>query len=426
MLRLFCARTASTHHLHALHPRTAPPPPPALNAVPDRRLRALVLGAGPTGALTAFALAQAGWQVQLRDPLSAQQLRQRNRAYAFTHSSRSLLEQLGLWQSLQANLVPFSSLMLCDTGSGAAPVQFSAGDLAAPAAKANGSVGWIGLHTPLMGGLLQALEHHPAVQLQLGTMPTGPVVAEPDSQPHAEVDLVVAADGPYSPTRAALGIGLWQWNYRQSCLTAQVQLRGCGEAQAWELFRPEGPFALLPLGADHVQLVWSAPAARCRQLESLDAVGFLDSLAGALPDRFQPDALEEPPRAFPVALALARRLHRGRTVLVGESAHRCHPVGGQGLNLCWRDVAVLHGLALRASQGRLLPAALPGRYSRNRWADLLLTLVATDLLVRGFSNRLPALLPIRRLALGWLRRSSLLRRLSLGVMTQGPCRPRAF
>ena len=126
-----------------------------------------------------------------------------------------------------------------------------------------------------------------------------------------------------------------------------------------------------------------------------------------------------------MALELARRLHRGRVVLVGESAHRCHPVGGQGLNLCWRDVEVLHRLAARAAAGRLRASRLAGAYGRRRWPDLLLTLLATDLLVRLFSNRQPLLLPLRRLALFALAGSAPLRRLALGVMTHGPCRPLA-
>jgi 2-octaprenyl-6-methoxyphenol hydroxylase len=110
-------------------------------------------------------------------------------------------------------------------------------------------------------------------------------------------------------------------------------------------------------------------------------------------------------------------------VLVGESAHRCHPVGGQGLNLCWRDVATLHTLAGRVAAGRLQPSQLPGRYARRRWPDLLLTLLATDLLVRLFSNRCGLVLPLRRVGLSLLRVGAPLRRLSLGVMTQGPTSP---
>ena len=108
-------------------------------------------------------------------------------------------------------------------------------------------------------------------------------------------------------------------------------------------------------------------------------------------------------------------------MLLGESSHRCHPVGGQGLNLCWRDVAVLHRLAQRASSGRLAVDRLPAAYGLRRWPDLLLTLAATDLMVRLFSNRSPLLLPLRRLGLVAMAHLPGLRRVSLAAMTHGPC-----
>ncbi len=377
-------------------------------------LQAQVIGAGPTGALAALALADAGWQVTIVDPLGSPALLERTRAYAFTQSSRRLLERLGLWQACDPLMVPFRRLELLDLGARAS-VAFALADLAAPLAQRPGAaLGWIAQHRPLMEVLLGRLQAHPAITTKLGqsgapAMGSGPA------------DLVVAADGPHSPTREALGIGLWQWSYRQNCLTATVAMRGSDDDQAWELLRPEGPFAVLPLGDGQFQVVWSAPQGRCRQLESLADAAFLDALAGALPDRFQPDGLLEPPRAFPVSLQLARRQHRGSCVLLGESGHRCHPVGGQGLNLCWRDVAVLHRLAQRATAGRLAAERLPAAYGLRRWPDLLLTLAATDLLVRLFSNRAPLLLPLRRLGLVVLARVPMARRFSLAAMTHGPC-----
>ncbi|MEB3235714.1 MAG: FAD-dependent monooxygenase [Cyanobacteriota bacterium] len=374
---------------------------------------ALVRGCGPTGALAALALADAGWRVQLQDPLNAQRLLARRRAYALTHSSRSLLERLGLWQQLSSQLIPFEQLQLCDLGSGAPSTCFSATELGLPA------VGWIANHGDLLQVLLEALKRQSAVALALGEAAQGAAAAS-DGTPW---ELIVAADGPQSPSRDAAGIACWRWSYGQECLTAQVDLRGASAHQAWELFRPEGPLALLPLGGSRFQLVWSASPERCRQLVQMGPDGLLDHMAAALPDRFQGDHVVAPAQSFAVGLALAQRLHRGRTVLVGESGHCSHPVGGQGLNLCWRDVAVLHRLAQRVSQGRLSSAALPRHYAARRWPDLLLTLAATDLLVRLFSNRAPLLLPLRHLGLTLLSRSKLLRRLSLGVMTHGPCGP---
>jgi 2-octaprenyl-6-methoxyphenol hydroxylase len=67
-------------------------------------------------------------------------------------------------------------------------------------------------------------------------------------------------------------------------------------------------------------------------------------------------------------------------------------------------------------------AAIGGAYAWRRRGDVLLTLLATDLLVRLFSNRQAPLLGLRRLALAVLRRAAPLRRLSLKAMTLGPCR----
>ncbi|MEY3735948.1 MAG: hypothetical protein RLZZ624_1007 [Cyanobacteriota bacterium] len=375
-------------------------------------LHARLQGAGPSGALTALALVQAGWRVTLVDPQPPDQLLQRDRAYALNHSSARLLIDLGLWPDLEPVLTPFRSLELWDRGIHRR-VRFTTRDL--PASCRNvAAVGWILQHRDLMAVLLQHLNASQRVTLLLGAPPQAG-----EGMESTPPDLVVATDGVASPTRTLAGLPWWQRPYRQACLTAQVQLRGSRDDQAWELFRPEGPLAVLPLGGGRFQVVWSASTATCRSLEALAPSAFLDRLAGVLPDQLQPDALEDQPRAFPVALGLAPRLWRGRTVLVGESGHRCHPVGGQGLNLCWRDTTVLALLAGRAARGELAVGRLASAYGRRRRLDLLLTLSATDLLVRLYSNRQPLLLALRQLAMTLLQRAPGIRRLSLRAMTLG-------
>jgi len=393
-------------------------------APPAAALRARVFGAGPTGALAALALARCGWSVELDDPQSRQGLLNRSRAYALTHSSAELLAALDLWEPLREHLVPFTRLELSDRALHR-QVSFMASDLSAQRSRVDPeAVGWILQHQPLMALLLSALEQQSAIQLNLGGDP-GSNAGDPGKAVNAApVDLVVAADGHQSSRRKAAGIAQWQRPYRQGCLTVQVRLRGSGADQAWELFRPEGPFAVLPLGGDAFQLVWSAPLPRLQRLERLDPAAFLDALSAVLPESLQAEVLLDQPRAFPVALEWAWPLRKRHLVLGGEAAHRSHPVGGQGLNLCWRDVAVLQDLARQVQAGRLKPSQVPGRYVRRRWLDITLVLIATDALVRLFSNRQPLLLPLRRLSLLLLARFGWLRGVCLSAMSDGPCRLR--
>ena len=362
------------------------------------------MGAGPTGALTALSLGLAGHHVVLFDPLSAAELQERSRAYAITHSSRRLLTSLGIWDDLKEALVPFRDLDLRDGGTNTR-VLFEQDDLAS-ANRCHDGIGWILDHRPLMELLLTRLESLINVFMHLAE-------ACPDPSPDA---LLVAADGPRSPTREAWGIRHWGIRYRQGCLTAKVALRGLAHDRACELFRPEGPLVVLPLGQGTFQVVWSAPLQRCQQRSTLGRSAFLDQLAAVLPPGMEPDRLLDQPRAFPQQWLLARTFHRGRGVLIGEAAHRCHPVGGQGLNLCWRDVEVL----LRAVQRGGNASTIARNYGMSRWLDVLQVGLATDLLVRLFSNRQPLLLPLRRMALLLLRQFSGLRRLSLRAMSDGP------
>ena len=184
-----------------------------------------IRGAGPTGSLAAIALASKGFSVVLNDPLSREELLNRSRAYAITHSSRRLLTGLNLWNVLLKDLIPFHSLDLRDSASGG-QVLFGLSDLRGSNRRSE-AIGWILDHHPLMELLLNRLQQSDNVDLHLGS---------PAPQPNSN-DLIVAADGPRSTTRLKWGIRCWTFRYRQGCLTSKVALRGVQPGMAYELFR---------------------------------------------------------------------------------------------------------------------------------------------------------------------------------------------
>ena len=159
-------------------------------------------------------------------------------------------------------------------------------------------MGWIADHKPLQQELLQACRQHEAVEMHIGAG------SSPSPNPD---DLQVIAEGANSSSRQALGIGFRGFRYRQSCLTVQVRFQtACGDdGTAWELFRPEGPLAVLPFGAGVAQVVWSAPQQRCQERCELHPEAFLAALNDALPPAAQAEALLDQPAWFPVEWRLA-------------------------------------------------------------------------------------------------------------------------
>ena len=103
---------------------------------------------------------------------------------------------------------------------------------------AHEAIGWILDHRPLMAVLLERFNQHPRVSLYLGG-------SQSNVDPMLPL-LQVAADGPRSSTRRLLGDRDLGLSLSPGMLTAKVVLRGVRAGTAYEVFRPEGPMAVLP------------------------------------------------------------------------------------------------------------------------------------------------------------------------------------
>jgi len=153
--------------------------------------------------------------------------------------------------------------------------------------------------------------------------------------------LIVGADGGDSIVRERLGIGLQRHSYAQRAIVATVATARSHQNTAWQRFLPTGPVALLPLFNDCCSIVWSADDALAQELLSLSPAQFASRLEAATDGVLGAIELRSERLSFPLQRATAQRLVAPRGALIGDAAHRIHPLAGQGINLGFLDAASL-------------------------------------------------------------------------------------
>ena len=205
--------------------------------------------------------------------------------------------------------------------------------------------------------------------------------------------LLIAADGKFSATRQQVGISTFQRDYHQTAIVATIEHELPHHGLALEHFMPVGPFAVLPMTKNRSSLVWvespdAVPAYLALDSESLDAeiqqrVGDYLGNVHAVGSLFH----------YPLILTHANHYYAKRTVLIGDAAHGMHPIAGQGVNLGFRDVAVLAEQLRQALKLGLDPASnsVLEQYASYRRVDTAAMLTITDALTVLFSNNNPVL-----------------------------------
>lgn len=389
---------------------------------------ALIVGAGPVGMTLAAALGGAGLRLALvdrADPEAEAAPGVDGRTTAIAAGSRRVLEGVGVWPALAGDACPIDSIRVADGGSPLF-VHYDAAEIGRE------PLGHIVDNFALRRALLARVRALPTVRLLapaiVAEIVRGPAVATArlaDGR-MLRAAVVLACDGRRSALRAAAGIAAAEWSYGQDAIVCTVHHEHPHGNVAVEHFRPDGPFAMLPMtdaspaaaraagGLVHrSSIVWTERAAIAPDIAALPRGEFEFELARRFGDRLGRLAVPGRVWCHPLALTHAERYVDRRLALVGDAAHAIHPIAGQGLNMGFRDVAALAELLVDARRCGLDigTAGVLAGYQRWRRFDNTVLAVVTDALNRLFSNDIAPLRTARRLGFGAVQRIAPARRL---------------
>jgi kynurenine 3-monooxygenase len=312
-----------------------------------------VVGAGLAGSVLAAQLGQRGIKVDVyerrTDPRTAGAERGRSINLAISARGLSALEQVGLREDAMANSLPMR-------GRTVHPVQGAASfqPYSADGQRAINSIS----RSDLNAALLTCAEQTPGVRLhfehRLTTVnpETGEMTFQtPDGTTTVTAEVILAGDGAYSATRAAI-------QFREGFNFSQDFLEH-GYKELTIPAKPDGRHALDP-GSLHI---WPRGSAMMIALPNLDGSftctlfwpktgeGGLDSLRtpGEITSYFKqhyPDVINLLPtlvedyQANPVGSLVTVRCWpwvSGKVALIGDAAHAIVPFYGQGANAAMED-----------------------------------------------------------------------------------------
>jgi 2-octaprenyl-6-methoxyphenol hydroxylase len=382
-----------------------------------------IVGGGIIGNTLAVALLNSGLRVVSIESQAASMSIAKGRAYVISMLSGRIFAGLGIWNQVLPQITQFSQIQISDADD-AGVVKLYPQDLGTE------TLGYAASHEVLLTALqekLHAAENItvmcPAQVVGVEYTATGAEITvqtpDTDTPTQMRASLVIAADGAKSSLRTQAGIQTSGWNYWQSCITATIKPEKPHQNIAYERFWYAGPIGVLPLADGRCQVVWTAPHQQAEELRDLPVAEFLHKLehcTGGLLGKLELDSQRW---LFPVKLMQSQQYTAQRLALVGDAAHCCHPVAGQGMNLGIRDAAALAEILVAAHQAGedIGSDAVLKRYTNWRKPENWAILAFTDFLDRMFSTRLLPIVMIRRMGLFLLDRIPGCRYLALRLMT---------
>ncbi|MCL6698780.1 FAD-dependent monooxygenase [Sphingomonas sp. NSE70-1] len=375
------------------------------------RADVIILGGGLVGLALAAALDSSGLSAIVIDPANpAGRMTQAfdGRTSAVSSSSKRMFDTIGISDHFPEPGCPIRRIEVAD-GLDPGGLAFDPGDDEEP-------LGWMHENRHLRAALLARAEAGKNIWLMWQAKPASVERSEHGVTVRLEdgrvvgSPLLIAAEGRNSPMREAAGIRCARWKYDHSAIVSTLRHERPHDHVAYEIFYPDGPFALLPMtddeGGHRSAIVWSVKGEDAPGFLSLSDDDFAAEAEAAMGGFLGKIGLLAPRSTYPLGFHHAARITDHRMALVGDAAHGMHPIAGQGVNVGYRDAAALAQVLVEGARLGLDlgDQQLLTRYQRWRSLDTFMVSLATDSLTRIYGIPGQTASKVRRFGMGLINR----------------------
>lgn len=362
----------------------------------------VIIGAGPAGLSLACSLAGSGLAIAIIDKQSKTQVAEPamdGRDIAMTHLSKTILNELGVWQRFAADTVHPLCEATVQNGNSPYALHFERSD------DPDAPLGYLVANNCIRNALYQQAVSQSNIDWLFEksvvrvTTDSRCGQVELDDGTLLEASLVVSADSRFSATRRMMGIGARMKDFGRVMIVCNMTHPLSHRNTAQECFHYGRTCAILPLGENTSSIVITVPATQADQLTSLPSEEFAKEAERMLDGRLGDMALVSERFSYPLVGAYADKFVGQRYALIGDAAVGMHPVTAHGYNLGLRSADTLAKQLLKAKQARKDiggQSVLQGY----QWRHQLLAkplYESTNLIVRLYTDDRPVAKLVRKL-----------------------------